>query len=113
MDLELGCYEDKITVLNPSGHVAVLTLWSRVDTILEKFRQAHGAVPPCVAAISNFYGDGISQLLVNLLNNPQIDHVVMVGNNRTDSATELLHYFSRGVERVQINGSTQHRVRDT
>lgn len=109
MKLELLCYPDKVTTLNPDGDVAILTLWSKVDTVTKKF----GEFPLCVAAISNFYGDGLNQLLVNLLYNPQIRHVVIVGNNRTGSAQELKAYFDKGVEKVKINGSEQYRVRST
>lgn len=113
MLLELLCYSDKVTVLNPEGSVAILTLWSKVDTVMKKFQEGGREFPPCVAAISNYYGDGINQLLVNLLNNPQITRILILGNNRTDSPTELLHYFGRGVEQVKINGSLQYRVKDT
>lgn len=109
MELELLCYDDKVTVLNPAGYVGILTLWSRTDIVLKKF----GGLPASVAAVANLYGDGISQLLVNLLNNPQISHLILIGNNRTDSATELLHYFDYGVEEVKINGSAQHRIAGT
>lgn len=111
--LDLLYYGDKVNVLNPQGHVGILTLWSRTDVVLKKMAEKMGGIPPCIAAVSNLYGDGISQLLVNLLYNPQISHLYIIGNNRTDSATELLHYFSRGVEEITINNSTQYRIKDT
>lgn len=104
--LEFLCYEDKVTVLNPYGNVGVLTLWSRTDTVLKEI----GSPPPEIAAVANLYGDGISQLLVNLLYNPQISTLYLVGNNRTDSATELYNYFVYGTEKVKIGGSAQHRI---
>lgn len=109
MKLDLLCYSDKVTVLNQEGSVAVLTLWSKVDTVMKKF----GEFPPCVAAISNYYGDGINQLLVNLLYNPQIRHIIILGNNRTGSSEELNSYFQNGIEKVKINGSEQFRVKGT
>jgi len=109
LTLDLLYYGDKVTVLNPGGHIGILTLWSRTDVVLKKL----GEPSQHVAAIANLYGDGISQLLVNLLNNPQITRLYVIGNNRTDSATELLHFFSRGVEEVKINGSVQYRIKGT
>lgn len=109
MTLELLYYNDKVTVVNPDGYIGILTLWSRTDVIMKKL----GDLPSSVAAIANLYGDGISQLLVNLLNNPQITHLCIIGNNRTDSASELINFFEHGVEEVKINGSMQCRIRNT
>lgn len=113
MELELLHYSDKITVLNPAGNTAILTLWSKVDTVMKKYRELAGEFPPCVAAISNYYGDGLNQLLVNLAYNPQIRNIVVVGNNRTGSAQELDAYFENGVEKIKLNGSDQYRVKGT
>lgn len=106
MDLELPYYDDKVVRLNPNGNVGVLTLWSKIDVVMKRL----GTPPPEFAAIANLYGDGISQLLANLLNNPQINCLILIGNNRTDSATELRHYFQHGTETVKINGTIQYRI---
>lgn len=113
MNLEMLYYGDKVNTINPNGYIGVLTLWSRTDVVLKKMAEREGGIPSAIAAVANLYGDGISQLLVNLLNNPQITHLYIIGNNRTDSATELMHYFSRGVQEVKINNSTQYKIKDT
>lgn len=92
MNLELPYYSNKVKVLNIHGTVGILTLWSKVDVVIDKI----GNMPKCVAAISNFYGDGLSELLANLLYNPQIDTICIIGNNKTKSAEDLIAYFDNG-----------------
>jgi thymidylate synthase len=33
-------FQDKLTIVNPSGTIGVLTLWSKVDYVMDRFRQA-------------------------------------------------------------------------
>ena len=107
--LDLIYYSDKITIINPHGHIGILTLWSRVDVMLKQL----GELPASVAAISNFYGDGINQLLVNLLNNPQISVLHVTGTNRANSLEDLISFFDNGVEDVKVGGVVQRRIRGT
>lgn len=107
--LELRYYHDKVIVTNSSGYIGILTLWSRVDLVIKRL----GSIPTSVAAIANFYGDGLNQLLVNLLWNPQITKLYIVGTNRTGSLQELIGFFKDGVEQITINGSPQLRIRNT
>lgn len=109
LQLDLREYQDRITVLNPTGNVGILTLWSRVDVVLKQIHN-FGPLPSAVAAIANFYGDGLSQLLVNLAWNPQITSLYVVGSDRTNSYDELCAYFARGLEDINVNGIVQKRV---
>lgn len=111
--LNLLYYPDKITVLNPNGHIGILTLWSRVDIALKKLGEPAYLAGMGVAAVANLYGDGISQLIANLLANPQIRVLHIAGTNRSGSLEELLAFFSRGVEEVSAHGTCQHRIRGT
>lgn len=106
MDLLLSYYSDKVTTVNPNGNIGILTLWSKTEVITKKY----GELPQSVCAISNYYGDGINQLLANLLANPQINHLIILGNNRTGSGDELIAYFERGVEEINMHGSKQYRI---
>jgi thymidylate synthase len=108
-ELILLHYADKVDVHNSRGHIGILTLWSRKDVILKQLEP----LPASVAAIANFYGDGISQLLVNLLYNPQIRVLHVVGANRSGSLDDLRAYFNNGIEEVQIGGTIQKRIRGT
>lgn len=109
MELVLNYYRDKVKVLNPEGNAILLTLWSKTEYILEKL----GEIPSNLAAASQFYGDGISQLLANLLNNPQISNIFITGNNRAGSLEELQAFFTNGVESIKLNGSDQCRIKGT
>ena len=33
-------FADKLMVINPRGSIGVVTLWSKVDYVIERFRQA-------------------------------------------------------------------------
>ena len=35
-------FGDKLTIVNPHGTLGVVTLWSRVDYVIERFRQRGG-----------------------------------------------------------------------
>ena len=33
-------FADRLTIINPQGTIGVVTLWSKVDYVIERFRQA-------------------------------------------------------------------------
>lgn len=91
---------DKLHVLNPYGKFAIVTLWSKVDVVQTML--AEGGVDLAAdtspfAVIANLYGDGLPQMLANLLYNPQIGSLVLLGKNLSDSRDALLHFFNQGV----------------
>ncbi|WP_449245861.1 hypothetical protein [Desulfobacca acetoxidans] len=45
-------FQDKLTIVNPAGTIAVLTLWSKVDYFMERFRQAGVNLDPGSSPIS-------------------------------------------------------------
>jgi thymidylate synthase len=94
-------FQDKLTVINPAGTVGVLTLWSRVEYVLERCRQAGVDLDPTTSPIAVFgtlYGNGLRELLRNLLYNPQIQHLVVCGRNRSGSLEDLQAFFHQGLE---------------
>lgn len=114
MKLELLHYADKIKTLDSSGNIGILTLWSSTDVVLQRIAQSSlKQLPPEVCAISNFYGDGINQLLVNLLWNPQVTTLYILGADKTGSLGELRAFFDEGVEQIKLNGMDQNRIRGT
>src|SRR5512139_904554 len=89
-------FKDKLTVINPAGTVGVLTLWSRVEYVLERFRQAGVDLAPETSPIAVFgtlYGNGLRELLRNLLYNPQIQTLLICGRNRSGSLEDLQAFF--------------------
>lgn len=97
-------FQDRLAVVNPYGTIGVVTLWSRVDYVIERFRQAgvdlDQKTSP-IAVFGNLYGNGLREMLRNLLNNPQIRVLLICGNNRSGSFEELKNFFELGLEPVK------------
>lgn len=94
-------YKDRLHIVNKAGHVGVVTLWSKVDYVRKKFESACIDLNPetsPIAAFGNLYGNGLRELLRNLLYNPQIRVIIVCGRNRSGSREELINFFEKGVE---------------
>ena len=92
-------FGDRLTVINPQGTIGVVTLWSKVDYVIERFRQAGVDLDPATSPIAVFgtlYGNGLREMLRNLLYNPQIQTLLICGNDRSGSWEELRKFFSIG-----------------
>ncbi len=97
-------FGDKLTLMNPRGSIGVLTLWSRVDYVVDRFRQAGVDLDPLTSPIAVFgtlYGNGLRELLRNLLYNPQITTLLVCGRNRSGSLEELQNFFVQGLEEAE------------
>ncbi|MEJ5300749.1 MAG: thymidylate synthase [Thermodesulforhabdaceae bacterium] len=94
---------DKLRIVNPYGTVGIITLWSGVDYIERLLKKAginlDSNTSP-IAVIGTLYGNGLRDLLRNLLYNPQIDSLVLFGRNRSGSAEDLIAFFENGVEPI-------------
>ena len=89
-------FADRLTIINPHGTIGVVTLWSKVDYVIERFRQAGVDLNPAtspIAVFGNLYGNGLREMLRNLLYNPQIQMLLIWGNDRSGSAHELFSFF--------------------
>jgi thymidylate synthase len=87
----------KKTVINPHGTIGVVTLWSKPDYVIERFRQAGVDLDPATSPIAVFgtlYGNGLRELLRNLLHNPQIQVLLICGHDRSGSYYELWNFFN-------------------
>jgi len=116
MVFEALYYKDRIRIVNPSGDVGIATLWSQVDAVCKVLDGAAVNLSPessRIAVIANLYGNGLPQMLRNLLWNPQIRHIVIVGKNLAGSREWLLKFFENGIEEVEFLGSTAYRIRGT
>jgi thymidylate synthase len=97
-------FGDKLTVINPYGRIGVVTLWSKVDYVIERFRQAGVDLDPAtspIAVFGNLYGNGLREMLRNLLYNPQIQVLLICGNDRSGSRDELEKFIKIGLEPVE------------
>ena len=84
--------------------IGVVTLWSKVDYVIERFRQAGVDLDPKtspIAVFGNLYGNGLREMLRNLLYNPQIQTLLICGNDRSGSWEELKNFFDQGLEPVK------------
>ncbi|MBU4231468.1 MAG: DUF4346 domain-containing protein [Proteobacteria bacterium] len=97
-------FADRLTVINPQGTIGVVTLWSKVDYVIERFRQAGVDLNPATSPIAVFgtlYGNGLREMLRNLLYNPQIQTLLICGHDRSGSREELEKFFELGIELVE------------
>ncbi len=96
-------FKDRLTIVNPYGAIGVVTLWSKVDYVMERFRQAGADLDPKtspIAVFGNLYGNGLREMLRNLLYNPQIRTLLICGHDRSGSREELQKFFELGLEPV-------------
>ncbi len=97
-------FADRLTVINPHGTIGVVTLWSKVDYVIQRFREAGVDLDPKTSPIAVFgtlYGNGLREMLRNLLYNPQIQTLLICGNDRSGSREELEKFFAMGLEQVE------------
>jgi Thymidylate synthase len=108
-------YGDRVNVVNPLGDVGLITLWSPFRTVRRKLA---GLLDPAgdsrVAAVANLYGDGMLAMLCNLLWNPQVRHLVAVGEDLgLGTCDELDAFLAHGLEDDEMLGRPVWRVPGT
>ncbi|MBF0097121.1 MAG: hypothetical protein HQM04_10855 [Magnetococcales bacterium] len=106
-------YQDRLQVVNPQGDVGVVTLWTPPGVIGKKLQQWGIDLQPHtarIAVLGTLYGNGLAEMLVNLLYNPQIVHIVILGKDLGGSRQELLNFFQLGVEPSDYLGSAMYRI---
>lgn len=116
MHFEALYYADRLRTVNPAGDVALCTLWSKVESAMKILEEAGVDLSPetsRLALATNLYGNGLPQMLRNLLWNPQIRRIVIVGKNLSGSREWLLNFFEHGLEEVEFLGAKAHRIRNT
>ena len=108
MEFQPLYYKDKIHIINPRGDVGVVTLWSPVKTVVQKLANLDISLDPHtsrIAALGTLFGNGLPELLRNLLYNPQINHLLLVGKDLSGSSRELQQFFKQGVEPINYLGT--------
>lgn len=94
-------FGDKFLTVNPYGVVGVVTLWSKPEYVRARFQEAGVDLDPATSPIAVFgtlYGNGLREMLRNLLWNPQIQTLLICGHDRSGSKQELLNFFTEGLE---------------
>ncbi|MGC8547896.1 MAG: thymidylate synthase [Candidatus Micrarchaeia archaeon] len=86
-------YKDQLILGNRSSNIAVCTLWTRKD-IVEKYVDKQK-----VSIIGNLYTvDGISYLIRNVLANPRIRYLILVGEDLMKSGEALVSFMQYGID---------------
>jgi thymidylate synthase len=109
-------YADRLKTVNSSGDVAICTLWSKADSALKIIEEAGVDLNPetsRLCLVANLYGNGLPQMLRNLLWNPQVRRIVIVGKNLSGSREWLLNFFEYGLEEIEFLGAKAYRIRNT
>ena len=116
MEFQALYYQDRLKIVNPEGDVAITTLWSKVESAYQVLEEAGVDLAPAtsrIGPIANLYGNGLPQMLRNLLWNPQIRRIVIVGKNLSGSREWILNFFEHGLEEVEFLGAKAFRIRNT
>ena len=97
-------FGDRLKMVNPHGVMGVVTLWSKPEYVMERFREAgvdHDPATSPIAVFGTLYGNGLREMLRNLLYNPQIQTLLICGHDRSGSKQELINFFEQGLEIVE------------
>jgi len=101
MEFKALYFDDRLLKVNPRGVIGVVTLWSKPEYVRERFREAgvdlDKATSP-IAVFGTLYGNGLREMLRNLLYNPQIQVLLICGHDRSGSREELEKFFTLGLE---------------
>ncbi len=99
-------FKNKLHIINPYATLGIVTLWSDTDFIIRRLRNAGADLDPessKIAVVGNLHGQGFRYLLRNLLYNPQIDTLLVLGNDRGGSYCFLSNFFLKGTEPVETS----------
>ena len=103
----------KIHIVNKYGDIGIITLWSRPKLVIKWLGQNGidtSFLTSRVAVIGNLYGNGLPIMLRNLLYNPQINYLLVLGQNLSGSKEELVNFFDYGLEKTEYLGTKAHRI---
>jgi len=104
MEFKALYFSDHLTYVNRlNGTIGVVTLWSKPEYVMARFKEAGVDLDPAtspIAVFGNLYGNGLREMLRNLLYNPQIQLLLICGHDRSGSYQELKNFFELGLEIV-------------
>ncbi|MBF0422850.1 MAG: hypothetical protein HQL73_07645 [Magnetococcales bacterium] len=106
-------YKKNLEIINPEGDVGVVTLWSPCGVVKKRLAQIDADLlnnNSRIAVLGTLYGDGLPELLRNLLYNPQIRYLVLFGVDLGKSRLSLTNFFSQGLELTTCLGSTVYQI---
>src|SRR5258708_2027271 len=111
-------YPELLHLIHPKGDVGIVTLWTPRSTALRILKRTCPAILDPhhgrVAVVSNLYGDGLYAMLCNLLYNPQVRHIVAIGDQlEVPTCAEIESLLTNGVEEATLLGARVMRISGT
>jgi hypothetical protein len=111
-------HAERLHMVNPAGDVGIVTLWSPLRSARRRLAEISAELlDPArsrVAVISNLYGDGMYAMLCNLLYNPQVRHLIAIGQDLgLPTCEELEAFLEHGLEDATMLGASVKRIRGT
>lgn len=111
-------YRELLRSVNPRGDVGLLTLWSPIRTVERKLGEDApellNASSSRITVVANLYGDGMLAMFCNLLFNPQVRHLVAIGEDLGMSTREEIELFlQHGLVDAEMLGTPVKRVPNT
>ena len=111
-------YADRLSLVNPVGDVGIVVLWTPLEVAKRKLAEiSPDLIDPDrsrVAVVANLYGDGMYAMLCNLLYNPQIRHLIAVGEDLGQpTCRELTAFLADGLVRDTMLGRRVKRIKGT
>src|SRR3981081_2435674 len=103
-------HAERLHMVNPAGDVGLVTLWSPLRSAKRRLAEISAELldpgRSRVAVISNLYGDGMYAMLCNLLFNPQVRHLIAVGQDLgLPTCDELEAFLELGLEDAVVLGA--------
>ena len=94
-------FHEKLFVGNLKSSVGIATLWTQKDIVFKDLQ------PDAYAVVGNFYDrkNALDPFLRNCLANPNIRHIILVGNDKARSKEVLVNFFTRGVVDGKVAGT--------
>lgn len=87
-------FTDQIVVKNKDSNVAIITLWTKKEKILEKLTSDYAIVGQLYSA-----DEGVNALLRNLLANKAITNLIIIGADLSKSGQSLSKFFENGINK--------------
>lgn len=120
MDFRPIYYKERLEkkVINPEGTVGVVTLWSKWRDLAQRIQISFPDLfykDSPIVLFSNFYGNGLPQMLANLAHNPQISRIAVLGNDAplSPSYSFLTNFLREGVEIETFGGIEMGKIKGT
>lgn len=94
-------FHEKLRIGNLRSSVGIATLWTQQDVV------AQALDPESYAILGNYYDrrNGLEPLVRNCLANPNLRHIIIVGNDKSGSKEVLINFFEKGFEDGKVVGT--------